>query len=241
MNKKNIVIIGGTGFLGKNLIKDLKSKVNKIIIGDLFINEENDNEYKIDITSEESIINFIKVIKKTYKKIDVVINTAYPRNKNYGNHFFDVKYSDFCENVNLHLGGYFLISQKFAELFIEQKYGNIINISSIYGVVAPDFSIYENTKMTLPIEYSCIKSAMIMLDKYLSNYLKNKNIRVNTISPGGLLANQDPIFLEKYGKKCINKGMLDPSDISGTVAFLISDDSKYINGQNIIVDDGFCN
>ena len=93
--------------------------------------------------------------------------------------------------------------------------------------------------MTVPIEYSCIKSAIIMLDKYLSNYLKGCNIKINTISPGGIFANQDDEFIKNYNLKCANKGMLDPSDINGTIRFLLSNDSNFITGQNLIVDDGY--
>jgi len=81
--------------------------------------------------------NLIEYLDDKYSKIDVIVNNAYPRNKNYGRDFFDVEYSDFVENIGLNLGGYFLTSQQFALYFSKQGYGNIINISSIYGVVAP--------------------------------------------------------------------------------------------------------
>jgi len=92
-----------------------------------------------------------------YGKIDALVNNAYPRNKNYARDFFDVEYDDFVENLGLNLGGYFTTSQQFAKYFQKQSYGNIINISSIYGVVAPKFEIYNGTTMTMPVEYSAIK------------------------------------------------------------------------------------
>jgi NAD(P)-dependent dehydrogenase (short-subunit alcohol dehydrogenase family) len=155
------------------------------------------------------------------------------------NIFFDVTFEDFNENINLNLGGYFLTSQQFALYFKKQGYGNIINISSIYGVVPPKFEIYEETDMTVPVEYAAIKSALIHLTKYMAKYLKGTNIRVNCLSPGGIFDNQNEKFLSKYNDKCLNKGMLDANDLTGTLLFLISDQSKYINGQNLIVDDGF--
>jgi len=239
MKNNVIIVIGGNGYLGKSIVNDLNNYYTIVIVADLFIDENNDKHFKINITKDESLVEFINIIKNKYGKIDAVINTAYPKNKNYGNHFFDVKFNDFCENVNLHLGGYFLVSQKFADFFKNQGYGNIINISSIYGVIPPKFDIYNNTEMTVPIEYSCIKSAIIMLDKYLSNYLKGCNIKINTISPGGIFANQDDEFIKNYNLKCANKGMLDPSDINGTIRFLLSNDSNFITGQNLIVDDGY--
>jgi NAD(P)-dependent dehydrogenase (short-subunit alcohol dehydrogenase family) len=73
----------------------------------------------------------------------------------------------------------------------------------------------------------------------MAKYLKGTNIRVNCLSPGGIFDNQNEKFLSKYNDKCLNKGMLDANDLTGTLLFLISDQSKYINGQNLIVDDGF--
>jgi short-chain dehydrogenase/reductase SDR len=181
----------------------------------------------------------IKYLYNKYKRIDALVNNAYPRNKHYGRHFFDVEYGDFIENLGLNLGGYFLASQQFAGYFKKQGYGNIINICSIYGVVAPRFEIYKDTHMTTPVEYAAIKSGLIHLTKYIAKYFQGMNIRVNALSPGGIFDNQPESFLEKYKEKCLNKGMLDNSDLKGTLVYLLSDMSKYVNGQNIIVDDGF--
>jgi len=129
--------------------------------------------------------------------------------------------------------------QQSAKYFKEHGYGNIINISSIYGVVAPKFEIYDKTTMTMPVEYAAIKSGLIHLTKYMAKYFKGLNIRVNTISVGGIFDQQPAPFLEAYKSCCLNKGMLDKSDIKGTLIYLLSDMSAYVNGQNIIVDDGF--
>ena len=141
--------------------------------------------------------------------------------------------------MNLNLGGYFLTSQQFASYFLQQGHGNIINIASIYGVVAPKFELYENTEMTMPVEYAVIKAGLIHLTKYMAKFFKGKNIRVNALSPGGILDAQPASFLDAYGRACINKGMLDKADLVGSLLYLLSDLSKCVNGQNLIVDDGF--
>ncbi len=132
-----------------------------------------------------------------------------------------------------------MASQQFAKYFKKQTYGNIINVASIYGVVAPKFEVYTNTSMTTPVEYAAIKSGLIHLTKYMAKYFKGMNIKVNTLSPGGILDSQPEEFLSQYKNECLNKGMLDKSDLKGTLVYLLSDMSKYVNGQNIIVDDGF--
>ena len=91
----------------------------------------------------------------------------------------------------------------------------------------------------MPVEYAAIKSAIIHLTRYFAAYYKGKNIRFNCISPGGVYDNHEEGFRNKYGQHTLNKGMLDPSDLTGTLVFLLSEQSTYVNGQNIIVDDGF--
>ena len=93
--------------------------------------------------------------------------------------------------------------------------------------------------MTMPVEYAAIKSGLIHLTKYMAKYSKGKNVRINALSPGGIQDNQPEPFLKSYAKNCLNKGMLDKKDMTGTLIYLLSDMSKYVNGQNIVVDDGF--
>ena len=89
------------------------------------------------------------------------------------------------------------------------------------------------------LEYSVAKSGIISMTSWLAKHYKNKNIRVNCVSPGGILDQQPESFLEKYRNSCTSKGMFDPTDVAGTVLFLLSNQSKYINGQNIVIDDGW--
>ena len=253
LKDKVIVITGGAGLIGQEFVKAVIEQNAIAIIAD--INKELGNDVKeklskelntgnidfiqLDITSKKSLQECISYLDNKYGRIDALVNNAYPRNKNYGRHFFDVEYDDFVENLGLNLGGYFTTSQVFSKYFKRQGYGNIVNISSVYGVIAPRFEIYKDTSMTMPVEYSVIKSGLIHLTKYMAKYFKGMNIRVNTISPGGILDNQPELFLEKYKGECLNKGMLDKSDLKGTLVYLLSDMSKFVNGQNIVVDDGF--
>ena len=254
LKNKVVVITGGAGLIGKEFVKAVVKNSGIAIIADINeeiglkvkenlskeLNSANIDFVRLDITSKASLNQCIQELNNKYQRIDALVNNAYPRNKNYGRHFFDVEYSDFVENTGLNLGGYFTSSQQFALYFQKQGYGNIVNISSIYGVVAPKFEIYENTSMTMPVEYAAIKSGQIQLTKYMARYFRGMNIRVNALSPGGIFDNQPESFLNTYKTKCLNKGMLDKNDLNGTLLYLLSDSSQYVNGQNIIVDDGFC-
>lgn len=253
LKNKVVVITGGAGLIGKEFVKAVIENNGVAIISDINeelglkvkedlskdLNTKNIDFIKLDITSKDSLNNCIDFLNEKYGKIDALVNNAYPRNRNYGKHFFDVGYDDFVENLGLNLGGYFTTSQQFAKYFQKQGYGNIINISSIYGVVAPRFEIYEGTNMTTPVEYAAIKSGLIHLTKYMAKYFKGMNIKVNTLTPGGIFDSQPESFLKNYQDKCLSKGMLDKSDLKGSLVYLLSDMSKFVNGQNLVVDDGF--
>ncbi len=253
LSNQVVVITGGAGLIGQEFVKAVIEQKGIAIIADidekvgretvellsLELKTSNIDFVHLDITSKTSLLSCIEYLDSKYQRIDTLVNNAYPRNKNYARHFFDVEYDDFVENIGLNLGGYFITSQQFAKYFQKQGYGNIINISSIYGVVAPKFEIYDGTSMTTPVEYAAIKSGVIHLTKYMAKYFKGMNIKVNTLSPGGIYDNQPKEFLNAYKNKCSNKGMLDKKDLQGTLVYLLSDMSKYVNGQNIVVDDGF--
>lgn len=252
LDEKVAVVTGGNGLLGKQFCLGLAEFGAKVIIADINENEsvktsKEINEYikedkidfmYLDITSEESIDNFIEKTLEKYGRIDILVNSAYPRNKRYGTLFEDVEFDSFQENVISHMGGYFLVSQKISKVMTKQGSGSIVNLGSIYGVLGPNFSVYGDTNMTMPVEYSLIKGGIINFTRYLSTYLAPYNVRVNSISPGGIFDNQPEEFVKSYCEKVPLNRMAEPSDIVGTLIFLVSDASKYITGQNIMVDGG---
>ncbi|HUX91575.1 MAG TPA: oxidoreductase [Gallionellaceae bacterium] len=252
LKDKLIVITGGAGVIGQSFARAIAENGGLAVMADIDFEAakrlageiEQDcsvrvEAAKLDITSKDSIGALISDLRQRHGRIDAVINNAYPRNKNYGRKLEDVAYADFCENVDMHLGGYFLVAQQFCLAFKEQGSGNVINMSSIYGTMTPRFEVYDGTPMTMPIEYAAIKSAIIQLTRYFAQYFKGTGIRVNCLSPGGILAGQPADFLKAYNGHCASKGMLEANDLLGAVLFLLSDMSMYINGQNIIIDDGF--
>ena len=248
LKDKVVVVTGAAGLIGNAFIRAIVKHGGIAIAADVNLDAAKLAVQKIegkaeaaylDITNIESISTLIKYLQSRYENIDGVVNNAYPRNKNYGRKLEEVVYEDFCENVNMHLGGYFLVAQQFCAAFKNQGYGNVINISSIYGSIAPCFEVYENTQMTTPVEYVAIKSAIEHLTRYFAQYYKGAGIRVNSLSPGGIEANQPKIFIEAYNKRCASKGMLNSEDLEGALIFLLSNKSQFMTGQNLIIDDGY--
>ncbi|ATG76499.1 oxidoreductase [Pseudoalteromonas sp. 1_2015MBL_MicDiv] len=248
LKNKTILIVGAGGLLGANVVKASQRLGAKIVAADICIKTlsekllQSDVELEqvafesLDITDTESVASLFA----KYDCLDGAVNCTYPRNKSYGAHFFDVELESFNENLALHLGSAFLFTQQCAKYFKEhEKPFSLINISSIYGVIAPKFEVYDNTTMTMPVEYAAIKSAILHMSKYTVKYVNDSRFRINSVSPGGIFDNQPDSFLSAYKKNTHGEGMLNVDDVLGAVVFLLSDDSKFITGQNIVVDDGF--
>lgn len=250
LDNKTILIVGAGGLLGAQLVTAVLEQGANVIAADLHAEAMRERLVKqgvnlchsgltlmdIDITSEASV----KALFAQLENVDGAVNTTYPRNKTYGAHFYDVTLESFNDNLSLHLGSAFLFTQQCASYFnTRQQSFSLVNISSIYGVVAPKFSIYDNTTMTMPVEYAAIKSAIQHLNKYVVAYVNDSRFRINSVSPGGIFDHQPEAFLEAYKKQTHGAGMLDVSEVLGSVMFLLSDQSRYVTGQNIVVDDGF--
>jgi NAD(P)-dependent dehydrogenase (short-subunit alcohol dehydrogenase family) len=252
LDNKVVVITGGAGLLGREFSRAVAEQGGVAIVADVNLSAAQEaatriaKEYSgraeaavLDITNKASIDALIDALHARHGRIDAVVNNAYPRNANFGRQFEDIEYADFCENLNLHLAGYLLVAQRFSRYFEAHGGGNIVNMASVYAVIAPRFDIYRGTRMTNSVEYAAIKSGILHFSRYLAQYLKGKGIRVNCLSPGGIMDRQPESFLEAYRSYCNEKGMLDPQDVSRSLVFLLSDASRYITGQNLIVDDGF--
>ena len=239
LKDKVIIVTGGSGLLGREIVSYLMLKGAMAINAD--INEDTDlkkNIFKIDITSEKSIVNGIETISKYYGKIDGLVNNAYPRTEDWGAKFEDISYKSWQKNVDIQMNSTFLFIQKLMPELIKTK-GSIVNMASIYGVVGNDMTIYENTNIGTSAQYSAIKGGIINLTRYLASYYGKQGVRLNCVSPGGIFDNQDALFVSNYEKKVPLGRMGTPNDIAPVVSFLLSEEAKYITGQNIIVDGGW--
>lgn len=251
LKDKIIVVTGANGRIGSALCKAIIKHNGIAVLCDIKENAilKQNLEQKsgkevlfvnMDICSKDSLQKAINEIVQKYKKIDGFVNTAYPIGKNHEQKpYYELEFEEICESLNVHLGGFILAAQEFVKFFKKQGYGNIINLSSIMGVYAPKFENYQGTNMQSSLEYSVIKAGINHLGVWLAKELFNTKIRVNTLASGGILDAQPESFLKAYRKCCASKGMLEAKDICGTLVFLLSDLSEFINGQTIVVDDGW--
>jgi NAD(P)-dependent dehydrogenase (short-subunit alcohol dehydrogenase family) len=250
---KTTVVIGAAGMIGSSFAHRILEEGGGVILADRDIERGRQLAHQLRAKNPRGTIDFLPVdscnedlvrklivdAESVAGRIDALVNAGYPRGPRYGARLEQVTYDDFCANVSMQIGSSFVTSQQFALFFKKQGHGNIVNISSIYGVVAPRFDIYDSLSMTMPVEYAVVKSGLLHLNRYLARYFAGSGIRFNCISPGGILDGQPQEFLDRYNAYGLSKGMLDANDLGGALVFLLSDDSRYVNGHNLIVDDGW--
>ena len=249
---QTVLITGAAGRIGSAIASKVINEGGTVLLTDInnekLINLKNkfsieNNErvhlFVADIATSTGIEKLLDECLTKVDRIDSAIHSAYPKSPSWGSKFEDLTQSNLDKDLSLQLGVSIIFSQKIMQHFVEQNKGNLIHISSIFGIHAPKFNHYEGTKMTSPIEYAAIKSGIISITRWLAKYYKNQNIRVNCISPGGILDNQPSSFIEKYRESCTNIGMLNATDLVSTISLLLSSKSRAINGQNIIIDDGW--
>jgi NAD(P)-dependent dehydrogenase (short-subunit alcohol dehydrogenase family) len=248
---KRIAILGAAGTIGSRIALGAHAAGARLLLVDRSrdalaklggpLAGSNDVVFcECDITQPASVAGVFHEAVAKLGGLDGAVNSAYPRNARYGRPLLEVTYEDFCENVAMHLGGYFLFMQECLRFSTSRRTAfALVNLSSIYGVMAPRFEVYAGTAMTMPVEYAAIKAGLQHVTRYANAFAKGTGFRANCVSPGGILAGQDPRFVAAYNSHCRSKGMLDADDVVPAVLFLLSDESQFVSGQNIVVDDGF--
>ena len=190
-----------------------------------------------------------------FSKIDVLVNNAVftEDKKERSTHFEEFQISLLNKIFSVNVSGMVLCCQKVGQIMKRQKQGVIINVSSIYGLVAADQKIYGNSSLNSTVAYAVTKSAILNLTRYLASYWENTGIRVtkllaskfapkirvNSISLGGVESGQDLKFIKNYSHKTMLGRMAKTDEYVGSVLFLASDASSYMTGSNLVVDGGW--
>ena len=248
LQNKLAFVAGGLGYIGKEIVKALISMDCKVVVLDNFSkkNNKNENIYHeyMDLSKTSKLKkSFYKIIKK-YGTADIFINASYPKTKDWKkNSFKEISLKSFETNVKIHLNSYIWCSKIIAEHMLKDKInGSIINLSSIYGLVGQDLSIYKDTNMRENITYSIIKGGVINYTRQMASYYGPKNIRVNCLCPGGVLDKinvKNKNFIKNYKKKVPLGRLAKSREIAACCLFLSSEASTYVTGTTMVVDGGW--
>ncbi len=247
-----IIITGGAGMLGRQHADILSLAGAHVVIADISqsicdqaaeeITRRSSVEafgVEVDLSREESIKTMISNVNHKFGKIDILINNAVAKPKAFFKKFEEYPLDDWEQVMSVNLRGVFLCSKLVGEEMLKQGRGVIINIGSIYGLVGTDQSIYGTSGINAPAVYAASKGAVVNLTRYLATYWAGKNIRVNTLCPGGVENSQDPEFIKRYCAKTPLGRMAKKDDFRGAILFLCSDASSYMTGANLIIDGGW--
>lgn len=251
LENKVALVVGGSGFLGQAICETLAELGSTVIIAsrdEVKCKEVAaliQKKYKskcygmgLDILNIEEIKFTLDKIEKKFKRLDILINNAWSGNKN---SFESISFEDWNYDINMCLNSVFS-TIKLSFPLLKKTKGLIINTSSMYGHVAPDYKIYDGNKFANPPSYGAAKAGVIQLSKYLASFLSPHGIRVNSVSPGPFPF-PETMKNKKFVKELCSRNMLNrvgkPDDLKGVYALLASDASKYITGQNFCVDGGW--
>lgn len=254
LSDKTIILTGAAGFLGSAYGDGLSQVGANVVLCDVNFNgcrkiekeirekyDVNPLSVKLDITNSKSIKTLISKVSKKYSKIDVLVNNAAYQgdDKIRTTNFENLDVSSWNKAIDVNLTGIFQLCQQVGKVMLKQKSGNVINISSIYGIVGADQRIYGSSGLNSAVFYATTKSAVLNLTRYLASYWNRTGIRVNTLSPGGVQNNQQKQFIKKYSQKTMIGRMAKQDEYVGALVFLCSDASSYMTGSNLIIDGGW--
>lgn len=256
---KVAVVTGACGLLGKKHCEALADAGASVVVAD--INKSACNEFAeelgkshlavaMDVTSETSLKSARNKIVKKYDRIDILVNNAAindmfenPLTAGEQSKFENYPVGMFRKSLEVNVTGVFLCSQIIGSVMARQQNGSIINVASTYGMVGPDQSIYKNEDgeqiFYKSAAYPTTKGAVLNFTRFLAAYWGKNNVRVNSLSPGGVENSQDDYFVKNYSSKTLLGRMARASDYQGALVFLASEASAYMTGANLVVDGGW--
>ena len=249
LDNRVALVSGGAGIYGAHITRALAEAGAKVVIAsrDVTRAEEFARTLRedglsvvaasLDLASQDSIFSLREWIVSRLGSLDILFNNAVARS---GGDLGTVTEEEWEAAMKINSTGLFLACKIFGEQMVKQRSGVIVNIASIYGVVGPDFNIYEGTSITNPANYAFAKGGMINFTRYLASYYAQFGIRVNVISPGGFSTGDQPEeFVRRYSNKTLLGRMATDDDIKGAAIYLASDASAYVTGHNLLVDGGW--
>ncbi len=248
---KIVVVAGGSGQIGKHTVDILLKNGAKVINLDFIekkLNHKNYFFYKIDLSQEKEIINFKKFFIKKFKKINILINHSHykgnfkklePKN-NFFSKLENYPSDEWKKTIDVNLNGMFYLTKHFIKLLIKNNSSVILNTSSTYGKVSPNMNIYGTSGINAPIGYTTTKSAIIGFTKYVATHYAKKGLRANILVPGGVKnIKQTKKFRQNYSSLTPMGRMARSNEYKHAVLFLVTEDSSYMNGSELIIDGGW--
>ena len=251
LRDRAVIITGGAGQLGRAFTGALRRAGAKIAVIDRVPVKETADilSLECDITDRPALEEALARIESHWETPHGLVNAAAidsppDASPEENGPFETYPESSWDRIMSVNVKGTFLCCQVFGGAMAAKGRGSIVNIASIYGMVSPDQSLYQYRRdrgevFYKPVAYSASKSSLYNLTRYLAAYWGTKNLRVNTLTLGGIYNNQDPQFLERYQAKVPLGRMATVDEYNGVVQFLLSDAASYVTGANIVVDGGF--
>ncbi len=250
---RTVLLTGGGGIIGRAMTVELAKAGHRVAVVDRDlalataaaqqVDSTAAKPYECDITDRDALIDLRDHVGSALGPVSALICNAAAKSENFFDPFPEFPLQDWNEVMATNLTGPMLCAQIFGEPMAEAADGVIINVLSIYGIVAPDQRIYDGSEyegrpINTPAVYSASKAGLWGLTKYLASYWGSVGVRVNAVTPGGVFSGQNETFVAAYSQRTMLGRMAQPEEIASATAYLMSEGAAYVTGQNLVVDGG---
>lgn len=260
---RTVIVTGGAGLLGREYGRALVDAGAHVVLADIaedgVTRAAEDLQgrkgralgVRVDVADEMSVASLVTVTLSTFGRIDGLVNNAALNptvSRNIGLQdtlsFETYPLELWNRSLAVDLTGMFLCAREVGPSMLAQRGGVIVNVSSTYGLVAPDQRLYESDssdrpRRYKPVAYSVTKSGVLGFTRYLAAYWAGTGIRVNALTPGGVAADQPDEFVRRYSARTVLGRMAERHEYSAALLFLLSDASSYMTGSNLVIDGGW--
>jgi NAD(P)-dependent dehydrogenase (short-subunit alcohol dehydrogenase family) len=256
LSGETALVAGGAGILGSRFCDALARHGARVAVADLDAHRAGEVAelastshgvaaagFAADLADPAAVAALRRQVEQALGPVSVLVNAVAAKTAGFFEPFETYALDDWEQVMRANVTGVMQSCREFGAGMAARGQGSIINILSIYGIVAPDPRIYEGSRyegraINTPAVYSTSKAALLGLTRHLATYWADRGVRVNAVTPGGVFSGQNDTFVQRYSARVPMGRMADKDEMSGAIVFLASSAASYVTGQNIVVDGG---
>jgi NAD(P)-dependent dehydrogenase (short-subunit alcohol dehydrogenase family) len=246
LSGQRVVVLGGCGLIGAAIAAAFIEAGARVLVADSEgspipnrLSGRAFDRADVDAANLEQLSDMVDAVDEKIGGFDCWVSAHYPRTADWGLPDDQVSAKSWEANLTMQLTGSCIIGSEACRRMAQRGGGSVVNLASIYGLVGPDFSLYDGTGMTTPAPYPAIKGGVMAHTRYLATLWGQHKVRANAVAAGGVARDQSERFVSAYAARTPLGRLATPEEIAGPVVFLASPAASYITGTTVAVDGGW--